>query len=79
MIAADQKYGAWRVLAIKGHAVTCLCRCHTVRFSAWTEFWTAPAARSCGCSPSSEEVEAMRAHEAFEERRRELRKMEALT
>ena len=31
MIAADQKYGAWRVLAIKDHAVTCLCRCHTVR------------------------------------------------
>jgi hypothetical protein len=65
MIAADQKYRGRRVLAIKAapsHACVDATRC---AFSAWTEFWTAPAARSCGCSPSSEEVEAMRAHEAL--------------
>jgi hypothetical protein len=74
VIAADQKYGNWRVLVIDGRHATCICRCGTVRIFNADGLLDGTAARSCGCTRSNEDFQIMKKAEDFARWRREHRR-----
>jgi hypothetical protein len=52
-IGIGGKYGHWRIVNIRGRAVTAICRCGTTKVLSLDAIESGDAPPSCGCAPLS--------------------------